>query len=235
MATTFVEYLRDELAPGWLRKPKAALFLEGFGLLLDELVTRAKDAVKQRFVLLCAPDALGYHGLERGLERFGIDTDATYRARLAIAWALWQLAGTAEGIVTLLAFAGFRTTAGVPIATVYSVLGGVPPGESSWPPDGDLANWSRFWVFLNATTASNTPFNWQATDWGGAFWGSGTWGGGADTIWGGWGVGTWGSSALTPEVDLTRRIPKTWKAAHEVLGGVVVDLPGGRRVRWGAS
>jgi hypothetical protein len=216
-APTYADYVRDELAPPWLKRTDLdAGWLAAHGEVLDDLVARVRAAVKLRFVLDCVADALPYHGAARGLERYVGDTDASYRARLARAWELWQLAGTAAGIVAILNAAGFSHVA------VYEALGAAAPGEAVWPPDGDAANWSRFWVLIDASVGAYTPFAWKSVTWGSGGAGNRTWGSG-------W---TWGSNATREQVATLRRIVRTWKPAHMVCAEILVDLPSGSRIRW---
>jgi hypothetical protein len=193
----------------WMQGPVMGAYLAACGDALDLVLDGLRQAVAARFVSETPADALGWIGAERLLPRYPADTDDTYRARLAAAWEVWQLAGTAAGILAALAACGFAD------AAIYTARDATPPGESSWPPDGDTANWSRFWVFLDVSTSN--PFAWQPTVWTHAR----RWGGGA----------TWGSTATVGEVALVRGVIRTLKAAHEVCAGLYVDLPGGRRLR----
>jgi hypothetical protein len=97
---------------------------------------------------------------------------------------------------------------------VYRATGPACPGEGVWPPTA--GTWSRFWVHLDVTVTN--PFNWTAVTWGV----SRTWGQGH----------TWGSTATAEEVALVRRIIRKWKPAHAVCAQILVDLPGGTRLRW---
>jgi hypothetical protein len=214
---TTYRYERDFTASGqgsgvarWMQGPVMAGYLRAIGEALDVQLDAAGQAVAARIIALAPPDALGWIGAERLLPRYPGDTDDTYRARLQRAWDLWQLAGTAAGILAALDACGFHS------AAIYAARAATPPGEASWPPDGDTGNWSRFWVFLDVTSPANNPFDWQPTIWGTGAWGTG---------------GTWGSTATTGEVALVRGIIRTLKAAHELCSGLYVDLPGGRRLR----
>ncbi len=196
-----------------MQGPVAAAYLGAIGDALDLTLEAMAQAVTARFVAHAPADALGWLGAERLLQRFPGDTDDTYRARLAAACVVWQLAGTEDGIIAMLIACGFTDV------TVHVARGAIPPGEVSWPPDGDPANWSRFWVFIDASTAPQNPFGWQPWTWGdGALWGDGH---------------TWGSTATSGEVALVRGIVRLLKAAHEICGGIWIDLPGGNRLHWG--
>jgi len=197
--------------PIWLRTGNARAWRESIGALCDWTLDVLKQAVQARFVSLAPVDALPWIGWERRLPRYPGDTDATYRTRLAAAWDRWQYAGTETGILAGLEDIGFTE------AAIYTALGPNPPGEVTWPPDGDTANWSRFWILIDATTATGAnPFAWEAVLWGDRDWGTFLWG---------------GITATAGEVELLRGVVDTWKAAHELCAGFLIDLDGGYRVR----
>lgn len=210
MATTTYEQDAATTGPAWLRARVGAAWRGAVGALLDWYLDVAKQAVKARHVQTSPEDGLAEIGRERSIERYPADTLATYRARLLLAWDLWQQGGTAAGIIAALNAAGFGSVA------IYTALGAAPPGEAVWPPDGNTANWSRFWVHIDATAVGGNPFNWAAVTWGSLNWGAG------------W---TWGSTATAEQIALVRRVVRLWKAAHEVCAGLLIDLPGGHRIR----
>jgi len=208
MATTY-EQDAATTGPVWLRGPVGVRIRGAFGAACDWAFDTLKQAVLARFVSKAPEDALGYLGAERSIERYPGDTLATYRARVQAAWDLWQQGGTAAGVILALTSMGFSSV------RIYTANGAGPSGELTWPPDGDTANWSRFWVLIDVSGSEANPFDWQPTAWG----------------TGDWGTGTWGSTATVAQVQLVRRVIQTWKAAHEVCAGLFVDLPGGRRLR----
>lgn len=201
------------IAPRWLKGPRAAALFETVGVALDVTVDAAKQAVFSRFPGLAPADALPHLGAERKIERYPADTDDSHRGRVAAAWDLWPWGGTETGMLNAFHAAGF---ANVTMHAARDLAG--MPGEGVWPPDGDTANWSRFWIRIDATTAAGNPFGWARR-----YWGAGQ-----------WNTGTWGSTATRAEVALVRRVVATWKSAHEVCAGIYVDLPGGSRLRWRA-
>lgn len=211
MATTY-EQDAATTGPVWLRGPVGVRVRGAFGAACDWAFDTLKQAVLARFVSKAPEDALGYLGAERSIERYPGDTLATYRARVQAAWTLWQLGGTAAGIIAALESIGFTSV------RIYTANGSGPAGELTWPPDGDAANWSRFWVLIDVSGSEANPFNWQRVTWGDGH-----------KYGGGW---TWGSTATVAQVRLVRRVIRVWKAAHEVHAGTFVDLPGGPRLRW---
>lgn len=207
---TTYRQLQSESAPKALRGKRGSAWMRAHGRAKDWTQDAVRQAVRAGLVAVAPVDALGYDGNERNLPRYPGDTDETYRARLQRAWELWQQAGTRPGLLAVLDALGFAN------AAIHTARDPIPPGESSWPPDGDPSNWSRFWVFLDVSAGSN-PFNWQRVPWGSRRWGDG------------W---TWGSTATRAQISLVRSVIRLWKAAHELCAGIVVDLPGGVRIRW---
>jgi len=86
-------------APGWLRQPRGAFWLNALGKVKDSLAQRAREGVKARLPGEAAPDGLAAIGSERGLDRYPPDTDDGYRVRLEDAWSLWEWGGTAKGVL----------------------------------------------------------------------------------------------------------------------------------------
>lgn len=213
MASEKYEAWQPGDVPSWLQGPRGLAWFAAHGRAKDLMVQAARVAVKTGFVHDCPADALPHHGAARLLPRYPGDTDDTYRARLAAAWDLWEWAGTRHGLLLMLEAMGF------PHAAIYNVRDATPPGEVSWPPDGDTANWSRFWVFLDATV--DNPFGWVKRTWGS-----------------GWRYGdgsTWGSTATRDQINLLRATIRLFKPAHAVCAGIYVDFAGGARARWAGT
>lgn len=204
----FREWL-EALSPPWLRGVRASELWETLGLSLDAMADASREAVKARFPTLAPVDALGAIGADRLLERYSVQGDAEWRAWVVAAWDLWTYAGTTNAVERALHEAGFAN------ATVHWALGSAPPDYvGSWPPGGDLANWSRFWIWL----AEPWPFSWEAVRWGdGHKWGTG------------W---TWGSTATVAEINYVRSIARKWKPAHTVCEGIFVPISGYRTLLW---
>jgi hypothetical protein len=199
MAKTIEVWLRDELQAGtWLRGPYGRGLTGTLGAALDAVVDAQKQAVKVRHVATAPDDALDALGNDRLLERYPIESPATYRARLGGAWAAWEFGGTRQGVVAALAAAGIT-------ATVHAWR------EMAWPPHPYEAWWSAFWVDVTAH-----PF---ASD---GLWGDpGTWG---DIVPGHNGApaapGVWGSDANVVEVAALRNAVRKWKSGHEICAAI---------------
>lgn len=201
----------DSNVPRWLQGTVGSGYLGSFGRVLDIVNDSLRQAVLARVVRVAPVDGLQWIARERNMPRYPGDTDATWRARLELAWPLWQFGGTAQGILTALASAGFTN------AAIFSANQSGPPAVAPWPPTGTSANWSRFAVYLDVQAAADNPFSWASVDWGDFDWGDGT---------------TWGSTATTGEIDLVRGIIALWKAAHEICPWIYVKLPDGTLLRW---
>lgn len=110
MARNFRAYV-EELTSGirWLRAEFGAKLSFTIGLLADMVSEGANQAVKARFVTSDSfpNDALPYVGNNTGLERFIVDTDATYKARLADSFSLNAQHGTRQIVLFMLSEAGW--------------------------------------------------------------------------------------------------------------------------------
>ncbi len=207
----FRTYL-DSIAPRWGRKGRWGELWATIGLGFDAFADAAKDAVKARFVNLAPLDALGFIGADRLLERYPVQSDASWRAWLEAAWDLWTFAGTHTSVERALHEAGFTN------ASVHWALGTAPDDYvGTWPPDGDTANWSRFWVWLGDVW----PLGWTVVNYGdGHTWGS---------YW------TWGSTATVEEINFVRAICRKWKAGHTVCAGIYVPITGSTTLTWSGT
>lgn len=159
---TFQRYAYEALSPTVLQGERGQKLLPGtLGVLFDALTEGANQGVKARFPTsdTFPPDALPYVGAGKALERYPIDTDATYKARVLDAWDAWAQAGTPTAIVRQLAALGLTAT----IKENHT---------AGWNWDGSTANWSRFWVVI-------TGHPWVGWTWGdGSIWGQ------PDLTWG---------------------------------------------------
>jgi Phage tail protein (Tail_P2_I) len=211
--STYERWQSEDLAPPWLQRRFGAAWMRVHGRAKDLLVDATRQAIKARFVGLCPADALEYIGRDRLLERYPVDTDDSYRARLAAAWEAWLFGGTERGVRAALEAAGFGSV------TIYTTQS---PG---YPPDADAANWSRFWVELAPPFPPYVA--WEAVLFGAAPTGSG------QLFGAGW---TWGSTATVADVSFVRSIIRKWKPAHAVCAQILVKLPksggGFHTVRW---
>lgn len=198
----------EQISPPWMRARRSLELWNVLGLGLDAFADAARDAVKARFVNLAPIDALGLIGSDRLLERYSVQTDDSWRTWIASAWDLWTFAGTEDIVERALHEAGF------PNASVHDVHNPPPGWATTWPPDGDTDNWSRFWVWL----AEPWPFDWQIVEWGdGHLWGDGH---------------TWGSTATVEEINLIRRTVRKWRPSHVICAGIYVPFSGGPTLLW---
>lgn len=227
----FTRWLRDTLAPPVLRGRFGSALSATIGAAMDDVRTRAIDAVRVRLPKYAPTDALAFHGNDRLLERYPAESDAMYRARLERAFEVWSGAGTYSGVIGALAAAGFDAQV-FDVWTAPSWWAGTtgrawPPKprtpKPSWwdaymlpypPADGDTLWWSLFWVEITAPG----PLGWQPRLWGdGHEFGDGA---------------TWGSTATAAQVQFVREIIRKWKSAHGVCESIFVRWPSGHVVTW---
>ncbi|MBV8929442.1 MAG: hypothetical protein JO152_10000 [Mycobacteriaceae bacterium] len=217
MSTGYQDWVTRVLAPSWLQGRFGQAFLQVLGQRLDQLVTAAKDAIKVGYLADAPSDAVPYHGGNRYLERHAPDTDASYAARLADPWSIWEFAGSQTGVANAL------TLYGLGPFTIYTARGPAPPDATTWPPpDGNTTWWSRFWV----DTAG--PFPWGIPH--AIFWGN-TASGGSNLVWGDPSRPTWGSTATPENILSIRTVLHKWRPAHE-LGYVRVRISNGAGAWW---
>jgi len=102
---TYREY-QARVRPAFHGGPTGEAWAAGLGVLKDALDTLSRQARRQRWLSLCAEDALAKHGAFRGWSRVSGESVGQYRARLLAWWSLAQWAGTAKGIVDAFALLG---------------------------------------------------------------------------------------------------------------------------------
>lgn len=205
MAANFADSIRA-IAPAWLKGPIADALLTGPGTVMNALATWAVAGVRARYPSTAPPDALGYIGNDRNLERGPAQTDDGYRVQLRRAFDTWRVAGNASTVLRQLA-AYFTGVASPPMRTVtdaavwheYSYITEQVTKTidgTNWTWDGFTGTrWWRGWVILDSTAAPWTIDVWNND----ALWGDG---------------GTWGTSASYDEVISVLRIVAKWKPAH---------------------
>ena len=194
--------------PGFLQGEKSRAFGSGVGYFKDWYIETLLVGVRSRFCLQCPPDALPYHGDERGLFRYVGDSDDDYRARINDAWYLWTFGGTSWGVVNQLNSAGFPSVA---IYENWQWLG-FPPSISpiTHLPYAIGDEWWRFHVQIMDTI---NPFGGLSFRWGDS---SRTWGDGK----------LWGFTHVPPNWSQVIPIIKKWKPAHTILASLDILLDG---------
>lgn len=205
------------LSPARLRTWTAARHVYAFiSLPLDMIAQAADDAVKARFPTECAPDALPYHGRDRGIRRGPLEGDTSYRARLLLWLQSWRGAGVGRAMLDQIA--GYLTPHRTRIR-VWTQGGLLYTREADgtftiqrvagfdW--DATPSLWSRFWVIIDSV--------------GGVPWSrDGTWGDGS--IWGTPTNGTWGSTATIEDVQSIRNIVDDWKPAAARCESIIISF-----------
>jgi len=105
--------------PNWMHDPVGNAYWGVVGAMIDQQVARMKLGLCARYpanaLAASMSDALDKIGRDRMLPRGGTtpggtdESDASYAARLANAWATWKMAGTPRGLLLALKAAGFPT------------------------------------------------------------------------------------------------------------------------------
>lgn len=209
--------------PGWLRRHWGARFAYIPAILADAVLEAVRQGVRARFPSVAPEDALIYLAEDRLLEP-GLEEDPeTLRRRILDVWKAWEWGGTERGLLSQLRAwlpsANWRVIANrewsVPPegreASPNWDPGHGRPGDPDYrPPRGKCAIrgeewWSRMWVLLQH------PHPWAPWYYGdeGARFGEGK---------------TYGSTALRAHVEAVGRIVRLWKAGHEYVPAVIVNL-----------
>jgi len=131
---TYEEH-RVALLPSWMRSDTDVAFQEVIGAEQDDLVDRAKQAVKVRFIGECPADALAGHGVDSQIERGPSETDTQYRARLLGRWETHPWRGLETSILAALALYGLANV------LMFTRRDGYDDGNAHW--------WSRFWLVID--------------------------------------------------------------------------------------
>jgi len=133
---TYEEH-RVALLPSWMRSDTDVAFQEVVGAEQDDLVDRAKQAVKVRFIGLCPDDALAGHGLDSQIERGPAETADQYRGRLLGRWETHPWRGVETSMLAAFELYGLASV------KEYTRRDGWNDGNDYW--------WSRFWIVIDQT------------------------------------------------------------------------------------
>ncbi len=131
---SYKKYQSVDAAPPWLQRPKGKAFLEAFGELKDEVVDRAKESVKARFIGLAPDDSLGVHGADSQIDQGPSEAADAFRARLLDRWNHHTWRGLEKGLEDAL------TVHGIADVRMYT-------RRDSTPFDDNTHWWSRWWLF----------------------------------------------------------------------------------------
>jgi hypothetical protein len=145
MATDYVAFAAKLLRSSPWRGKYGRRFAGSFALLCNSAMDGAVQALKaawQRNPDGIPQDALGPLGEDLLLERYPVETDAQYLARLDLAWTTWQDAGGPQVLIDQLTAAGFP---GVQIKTPLD-----------WPTEPPVGYSTQFWVFFPEGTHTVT-------------------------------------------------------------------------------
>jgi hypothetical protein len=200
------------LSPPWLTNRVGGRLLYSIAIQCDAFWELARQGVKAHMPGLegATASALPYVGSERQLDRYLLETDAQYAARLTTPHDTHRGAGGPQELINQLQTAVTYRNAGadVPVRAVSntgvwwsrpSLTGEFTQTKSSpnnWVWDALTTRWWRGWVIIDTTAGP-----WTVDIWGTP--------------------GTWGSDATVAEVAQVERIVTLWKAAHETIQIIV--------------
>lgn len=157
MATNYREY-QPATRPPWHAGEDGYKWSEALGVVKDGVAEGATAAVRQRWLSLCAEDALAIHGAARGWPKVNGESSAQYRARLRGWWSLAQKVGTATGIIEAFGLLGMSN---VEVKESFT---------SGWGRSGGDAGKQRWiWVVIRHPHPFGTDFNFRwgdGTNWG---------------------------------------------------------------------
>lgn len=150
---TFRDRIR-QLSPPWLQRGWAEKLLYAYAVQLDAFADALNAGVKLRFPGLYSMESLGLIGRERRISRGLLETDATYAARLP----RWlddhrRRGGPYAMLAQLHAYyspSTFHTELIYRSGRRFTMQpdGSVTRDDVVWNPDGNPAQWARWWLFL---------------------------------------------------------------------------------------
>lgn len=198
----FEEYLPG-LFPTFLRGPWGLAWGAKHGAAADRVLDGAKDAVKAGFAPSAPVDALPYLLADGRLEGLPGEGASAQRARLAVLFDVWKLAGTRDGLELAASLLGWEGYA------LRSTREWLPDA----PPDGDASRWARWWLVLPEAAHGYALDLWD---------GAGNWDDG----------GTWDTDATPEEVSRLTRLLRAQTNARD-LGHVRLLFGDGDGDVWG--
>lgn len=190
--------------PAFHGGPTGEAWAQSLGILKDSVELLARQARRQRWLSLCAEDALAKHGQFRGWSRVSGETVAQYRTRLRAWWqlALWQ--GTAKGIIDAFALLGMTNVeTREAISALHPSVGGVPWGRYT-----GRGRQRQFAVVVRQPHPFGVDFPFR--------WGDGT-------LWGASTFGVTGDASLFKAV---REIVRRMRPAHAYCPDIILVLAG---------
>ena len=186
------------LLPAWLQTVNGLKLATGFGSVLDSYWERAKSAAMCALPLFCPDDALYWHAINRGVERWPGESVASWRSRIVSAPKDMLWVGTDRGVIGALAPLGMTAVIVRDAGIAYA---GGTWISSPWVHDG-TSQWARQWVIV-----TGHPWTLEyvtRTDINAAY--------ATAALYGATGKAA-GISASLVELDVLRRIVRKWSAA----------------------
>lgn len=132
------------MLPKWIQTVNGLKVATGFGSVMDQYWVRAKEAAFCALPLFCPEEALYYHSVNRGVERWPGESVASWRARVVSAPKDLSWAGTDYGVVEALRALGLTAVIVRDAGVVYSAGTWT---ANPWVYDG-ASQWARQWVII---------------------------------------------------------------------------------------
>lgn len=183
------------------------------GAQYDESWSRLEQARAVAWPEYTPPDALYLLASERGLERVPQETETQHRLRLKDAWGIWRRSASATGQLDAFAWTGLLNVSLHRRAEWSSPA----PDPSAYVDAFARTVWAQFDMLISQ------PMPWTQNRWGDWTWGDGR---------------VWGLNATPGEVDLLKRLGRTFKGGHETLTYLYFNTSNARvwgAWKWGAG
>jgi len=207
------------ISPPWLTARVAGGIQYTIGTAIDAIGDWMIYGTQARFPGIGTPEALGYIGNDRLIDRGPAEEDDTYAVRLREAVETWKGAGNAFTLIKQLA-TFFLPDDPPPMRLVsngavwHELSGGVvtktivSPSNWIWGSHTAEPRWWRGWIIIDSTLGPWVPDVWgdynpDATD---AWWGDG---------------GMWGSDMSEVEILTLLKIIRKWKSANNAVTLIV--------------
>lgn len=201
-ATDFAAYRTQLLPAPWLRSPHGIAWATATGVVHQRVQDLAVDAVKAGMLRHAPADGLHLKGIERDLERYPGQDEATYRAVLDGSWEAHDDAGSDRAIVDQFERNGWWARI---------------KRNTSWDWDGHPGKvaiyWARMWVIVDP------PHDFGAAPICGALTSIA-----GQVLCGMSSLSGRPIAALRADVERMRRIVRKWKGSHARVVDIIIRI-----------